>query len=62
MRSKYLIWLILFAAMPQAAHAYVDLGTGSMIVQSIMAGALGLGFFFKDRLFSILSIFKKKNK
>jgi len=55
-----ILLVICFAAMPTAAYAYLDPGTGSMIIQmvigAIAAGLLTLKFywhkittFFKDR-------------
>lgn len=54
--------LLILVCMPQKADAYVDFGTGSMVVQSIMAAAVGIGFFFKDKLLGILSLFSGKKK
>jgi hypothetical protein len=40
---------------PGDAHAYLDPGTGSMVLQAIIAGVLGLVFTFKSYLRAILS-------
>jgi hypothetical protein len=52
------------AAVPTEAHAYLDPGTGSMVLQVIVAGILGAMFTFKSYVRAIISsitgIFKKK--
>lgn len=59
MSIRQLVLVLSLLAMPLKASAYVDFGTGSMIVQSILAGTVGVGFFFKDKLISLLTLFKK---
>lgn len=60
--SKFLLLaLSLPILFPTKAYAYVDLGTGSMIVQSIMAALVGGGIFFKDKIYNFISAFKKKD-
>jgi membrane associated rhomboid family serine protease len=39
--------LVLFLMFPSVAYAYVDLGTGSIIVQAAIAGVLGALFWIK---------------
>ena len=41
------------------AHAYIDLGTGSMIIQSLIAGIVGVFFIIKTYWHKFKSI--KKN-
>jgi hypothetical protein len=48
--------LLLFLCRP--AHAYVDGGTGSMILQTLLAGFGGLAVFLRLKW---KSLFKKKN-
>ncbi len=49
---------------PKISYAYLDPGTGSYIVQIILAGLLSVTFMFKNfwsKLFKILSsVFSKK--
>jgi hypothetical protein len=40
--------------------AYIDAGTGSMIVQAVVAGAAGLAAFLKFRWGSIRARFSKE--
>ena len=57
-----LISLIMFNIIaPESAMAYLDPGTGSMIIQVISATILGVGITFKSLIFKIRNIFKKKN-
>lgn len=54
----------LLALAPADAHAYLDPGTGSMVLQVIVAGVLGAMFTFKSYVravvLSITGIFKKR--
>jgi hypothetical protein len=38
---------------------YIDPGSGSFLVQAIIAGALGIAFFFKNILLSIRHFFSR---
>lgn len=40
--------------------AYIDAGTGSMIVQAVIAGAAGIAAFMKFRWGSIMARFSKE--
>ena len=51
-----------FLVFPQTAHAYLDPGTGSMILQGIAAAAIAAGLFWRKILDKIRSILgKEKN-
>jgi hypothetical protein len=41
---------------------YIDPGTGSMLIQSIIAGALGLFFIFKSYWLKIKNMFCRDQK
>jgi hypothetical protein len=41
---------------------YIDPGSGSLIVQVIIGGALGVAFFFKDLKRRAAALFGKKDK
>lgn len=45
--KSILFFTLLCLFIPQSAHAYLDPGTGSIILQAIIAGALGLSFTIK---------------
>ena len=47
MHRKVIIVAILAILTPDLAHAYLDPGTGSYIVQMIIAGLLGAAFAMK---------------
>lgn len=38
---------------------YIDPGTGSILTQAIIAGALGFIMFFKQLKFKVINLFKK---
>jgi len=46
MRSLFLIALVMFAT-EQQARAYTDPGTGALIWQMLVAGLVGVGFYFR---------------
>jgi hypothetical protein len=54
---------VALVAVPSRAYAYLDPGTGSMVLQVIVAGILGAAFTFKTYLRAIfgplLGLFKK---
>ncbi len=41
------VFSAIFLIFPQKAHAYIDPGTGSMIIQLLIAGILGATFTIK---------------
>ncbi len=47
--------VLLAASAPQDAHAYLDPGTGSVILQVVAAGVLGALFTFKSYIRSAQS-------
>lgn len=55
----YFIFLAIFV-LPQSAHAYLDPGTGSMIVQILVACFATVLVFFKSIWQGILQFFGKK--
>ena len=64
MKFKFLIALsIVLFAMNQKAHAYLDPGSGSMIVQVIVASVAAIGcFLYKAKeniVFALKKIFNK---
>lgn len=54
-RFELLGFALLVAALPSTAHAYLDPGTGSMVLQVIVAGVLGALFTFKSYVRAIVS-------
>ena len=56
--------LALFAAVaaviiPANAHAYIDPGTGSVIVQAVIGGVVAVGFFLKTNWLRVKTFAKK---
>lgn len=55
--------LVLLASLtPVAAYAYIDPGTGSVILQALVAGILGSLFVIKTYWAKITAFFRKKDK
>jgi hypothetical protein len=46
----------------QPAHAYIDPGTGSMVLQLVLAGLAGVGLALKVFWKRLLALFGKKDK
>ena len=64
MRFENVLWLVVFSLLivflPQRfAYAYLDPGTGSLIVQIIVAGALGIAVSIKLFWGNIVGFFKQ---
>lgn len=53
------VCILMNAIAPEFAHAYLDPGTGSMIVQMIIAGIVGIGCTFNVWKNKFLGLFKK---
>ena len=58
----FLLLAAIILVLPQNAHAYLDPGSGSMIVQLLIAGIAGLGVGIKFFWRRIVDKFKKPNK
>ena len=65
LKDVLLICLALLAATPGAAHAYMDPGSGSFILQMIIAGLLGVGVTLRiywQRLRGLFGSGRKREK
>ena len=60
--NRYLFVPLLLLAFSQQAAAYVDPGTGSLILQAIAAGIAVIGFTVKTYWYKILAFFGKQSK
>lgn len=49
-RFAVALGVVLAVSVPESAHAYLDPGTGSVILQVVAAGVLGAIFTFKSYL------------
>lgn len=62
-KGSILLLALSLVAIPSHAYAYLDPGTGSMVLQVIIAGILGAAFTFKTYLRAIfgpvVGLFKK---
>jgi len=63
---KFLFLLFLFTTFPLISHAYLEPGTGTIILQAIVGFAAGIVVFYNNlklKISMILKkIFKKKTK
>ncbi len=59
MRIVFVILVLLVTVVP--VFAYIDPGTGSMFMQVIIGGVLGVFFLLKLRWKQIISFFNRKN-
>lgn len=57
-----IVFSVLMITIPRAAYAYVDPGTGSWILQTVLAGILGISFALKTYWRKIKLFFKKNDK
>ncbi len=57
-RTRLAILILVLVAFPQPAYAYIDPGTGSYVLQIILAGILAVPFVLKRYWIKIKSIFK----
>jgi hypothetical protein len=56
--TMVLFFLLLVFADPLTAEAYIDPGTGSIIVQAIVASIAVVGFYFRAIFYKIRNIFR----
>lgn len=47
--------------LPSDSLAYLDGGTGSLLLQSALAGALTAGYFVKTRWYAVKGFFARKD-
>jgi hypothetical protein len=59
--SRLVLLLGIFVALmtPQHAHAYIDAGTGSLILQALLGGAVGLSAFVKLYWYKLKEFFAR---
>lgn len=59
MRILLVAVVLLFTAATPAHAAYVDPGSGSLLLQAILAGFLGVVFFFRQSAVRLLRLFRR---
>ena len=55
-------FILVLSIAPQKAYAYLDPGTGSYLIQIIIASVAGAGYLIKANWGRIRAILSKKNK
>ncbi|NLD80981.1 MAG: hypothetical protein GX642_07435 [Smithella sp.] len=58
---NYLLLIVfcLILLVPDISYAYLDPGTGSMMLQALAAGIIGLGIFWRRIINGIKRLFRK---
>lgn len=59
---KLLVPICLAVALSPQAHAYIDPGTGSVILQALVAGVLGSLFVIKTYWAKLTGFFRNKDR
>ncbi len=54
--------LCLAVLLSSPAYAYVDPGSGTLLIQMLIAAAVGVSFYFRKALFRITSLFGGQSK
>ena len=60
--KEFLYYLMSFLLFSNYAHAYLDPGTGGLIIQALLAFMIGIGVYFRTIKTKLISFFKKKQK
>jgi hypothetical protein len=60
--SFFRTFLVLNILVTLPAYGYVDPGSGSMLLQAILAGIVGIAVYFKNLRLWFTQIFSKKDK
>ena len=55
------VLIAVLAVLPRPAHAYLDPGTGSIILQAMLGGVAGLAMVLKLYWHRLTSIFRRKD-
>ena len=56
------IFIIISAILPQKANAYLDPGSGSYLIQIVIASIAGVGFILKSNWQKVKSFFQSREK
>jgi len=62
MKRKIVFTLFIFLGFPSVAHAYIDPGTGSLLLQGIIAAFVSVLVFWRNLRMSIMSVFRGKRE
>lgn len=59
-RIGFLVMAVsVLAIVPDNAHAYIDPGAGSMVIQALLAALIGVGVFVRQARTVIAAFFKR---
>jgi len=58
---EFAVVTIMLMITGQQAHAYIDPGSGSLIMTAIMGFIAAIGFTFRKYFYKLKNLFKKKN-
>jgi hypothetical protein len=58
--NSAVVTILLLVLTALSASAYIEPGSGSMLLQAIMAGGLGIVMFFKQIKLFLVGLFTKK--
>lgn len=61
MQRRILFVLALFVVMESSAYAYLDPGTGSIVLQALAAAAIALGLFWNRLIKAVKGLFRPKD-
>ena len=59
---KFILFFLFIFLIHNTAYAYIDPGTGSIIIQAIVGAFAAGGIFLKKYWYKLKNFFKKKNK
>lgn len=59
---RYLVFLTYFALLPSTANAYIDPGTGSIVLQALLGGIAGIAYLLRLYWSKIKSLFGHADK
>jgi hypothetical protein len=62
LRNAALLAGTLLLIAPHVAHAYIDPGTGSMVLQLLAAGLVSAALIFRRSLMRVLGLFRRGRK
>ena len=62
--TKFLFVIFLSVIVVDQAHAYIEPGFGSLLIQTLLGGFIGASVIFRSYWYKLLNFFflKKKNK
>ena len=60
--KAFILLVFINVILPEKAYAYIDPGTGSMVLQIIIASFIGLGITFKAWMYKIKELLKGRKK